>query len=184
MTRRSGRGRWWRVVTARSHGRLGAWFRSRGCRRAMAVVTGLSACLLSACGTATSSTSSPASSPSSSSTITATCPPASLVDTTLGSIGSTLAPDSRPSIVSCSYLGSALSRIDFQPDTAASFAARKKEFAATGHNPVDVTGLGDAAFAADGGIYLSVLKGSMSITVVAPGSTGPQVQNLARLLVG
>lgn len=95
-----------------------------------------------------------------------------------------MAPESKPSILSCSYLGSALSRIDFQMDTAASFAARKKEFAATGHAVVDVAGLGDAAFAADGGVYLAVLKGSMSITIVAPGSTATQVENLARLLVG
>jgi hypothetical protein len=76
-----------------------------------------------------------------------------------------------------------LSRIDFQLDTAASFEARKQEFTATGHNVVNIAGLGDAAFAADGGTYLAVLKGSMSITIVAPGSSATQVESLARLLV-
>ncbi len=152
---------------------------------ATGLATGLTACLLTTCGSATTSTSSPspASSASQGSNITATCPPASLVDSTLGSTGSTLAPDSKPSILSCSYLGTALSRIDFQLDTAASFTARKQQFAAAGHNVVDVAGLGDSAFAADGGIYLAVLKGSMSITIVAPGSSATQVENLARLLV-
>jgi hypothetical protein len=152
---------------------------------ATAVATGVFAFLLTTCGTATTSVSSPApaTSASPSSNITATCPPASLVDAKLGSTGSTLAPDVKPSILSCSYLGSALSRIDFQLDTAASFEARKQEFKATGHHVVDVAGLGDTAFAADGGIYLAVLKGTMSITIVAPGSSATQVESLARLLV-
>jgi hypothetical protein len=152
---------------------------------ATAVATGLCALLLTTCGAATTSTSSPvsATSASPSSNITATCPPASLVDAKLGSTGSALAPDSKPSNLRCSYLGSALSRIDFQLDTAASFEARKQEFTATGHNVVNIAGLGDAAFALDGGTYLAVLKGSMSITIVAPGSSATQVESLARLLV-
>jgi len=152
---------------------------------ATGLATGLSACLLTACGSATASTSSPSPAPTASqgSNITATCPPASLVDSTLGSTGSSLAPDSKPSILSCSYIGTGLSRIDFQLDTAASFAARKQQFAVTGHKVVDVAGLGDSAFTTDGGIYLAVLKGSMSITIVAPGSSATQVENLARLLV-
>jgi hypothetical protein len=106
-----------------------------------------------------------------------------LVDKALGSTGSQLAPDRKPSMLSCSYLGSALSMVDFQLDTAASFTARKKEFADTGHSPADVAGLGDAAFSADGGVYLSILKGPMSITIVAPQSSAPKVESLARLLL-
>jgi hypothetical protein len=111
------------------------------------------------------------------------CPSASLVGATLGVHLS--APTSTTSTYAkvCTYKasGSILPlKIQFQKDTAASFAAG--ENAVPKSIRTKVAGLGKAAYGTKAGGFLAVFLGSESIRITAPGISLALLEKLARKL--
>jgi hypothetical protein len=113
----------------------------------------------------------------------ATCPTASTVNSALGtkvkSPTSTLTTYSKI----CTYESGALlpTRISFQEDTAATFAASEK---AIGKLGVKVKGLGKGAWTTTVGGDLDVFNGSATLKIVAPGVTAAKLEVLARKIPG
>lgn len=107
------------------------------------------------------------------------CPPASIVNVALGQKDSGPALTQEPFGISCSYTGSGAvsTKIDFQQDTSASFAAGEKAVPMA----TIVSGLGDAAYMSSG--FLAVLHGTYSIRVLSAFSSEQQLEALARKLL-
>jgi uncharacterized cupin superfamily protein len=76
----------------------------------------------------------------------------------------------------------ATTKIQFQTDTAATFASGKSAVTTAGEAPVTVPGLGDSAYVVGG--FLAVLKGSVATKITSPLSTPAQVEALARQILG
>jgi len=108
-----------------------------------------------------------------------TCPPASVVNAALGGNAKSPTLTQQPYGISCSYAGSGpiATRVDFQEDTSATFAAGE----AAVPSVVKVSGLGDAAYGVSG--FLAVLNGSYAIRISAPLSSLAQLETLARKLL-
>ena len=109
------------------------------------------------------------------------CPPASVVDAALGQSNSGPVATAGPFGETCVYKGSGIvpTKIEFQTDTAATFAASEQAVAAL--NPVKVTGLGAGGFYAGG--FLEVFTGQMSIKIVSPLSSLAEEEALMRQLI-
>jgi hypothetical protein len=75
---------------------------------------------------------------------------------------------------------SVTTKIQFQTDTAATFAAGKNAVATAGETPVTLTS--DESYVVGG--FLAVLKGSVAIKITSPLSTPAQVEALARQILG
>jgi hypothetical protein len=159
---------------------------------AQAIVLGLlSALALTASSAAASPVQKP-SAPLSAAGITATvnawpppaCPSASVVNAALGQKNK--APVSAATAYSktCTYKGGGIvpTRITFQRDTTATFAAGEKAAAAVAP-VVKISGLGRAAWAPKGGGGLYVLKGSVSLKIVSPLTTIAKLETLARKIL-
>jgi hypothetical protein len=112
-----------------------------------------------------------------------TCPSPSLAGSTLG-----LALKS-PTVVHskyftmCTYAGGGAvpTRITFQMDTAATFAASEKAVSAL--SPVKVHGLGKAAWTLKSGGDLDVFTGAYTIKIVSPLTPSSKLEALARKLL-
>ncbi len=121
----------------------------------------------------------PATSPAAGGQWPTSCPPASVVNATLGEHDGSPTLTQEPFGISCVYPGGGPvpTKIDLQQDTPATFTA--------GENAVPtaivVPGLGDAAYVASG--FLAVLHGTYSIRVLSPFSSAPQLEALARKLL-
>jgi len=112
------------------------------------------------------------------------CPSASLVG---GALGQKLkAPTSQSSAYAkvCVYKGTGVvpTKIQFQVDTASTFAAGEKSAAAYG-TVVKVTGLGKSAYGTKVGGFLAVFLGTESIRITAPLVPLTKLEALARKLV-
>jgi hypothetical protein len=112
------------------------------------------------------------------------CPAASLVGAALGQ--KLKAPTSQSSAYAkvCIYKGASFvpTKIQFQLDTASTFAAGERAAAATGA-VIRVRGLGKAAFATKVGGFLAVFLGSESIRITAPLTPLSKLETLARKLI-
>ena len=112
------------------------------------------------------------------------CPAASTVNAALGQRDK--APTSQTTTYAkvCTYKGSGVvaTRIQFQVDTASTFAAGEKAAAATG-TVAKVKGLGKAAYATKAGGFLAVFLGTESIRITAPIVALSRLERLARALV-
>jgi hypothetical protein len=112
------------------------------------------------------------------------CPAASVVNAALGQHFK--APTSQTSAYAkiCIYKGTGIipTRIQFQVDTAATFAAGEKAAAASGE-VVKVKGLGKAAFSTKVGGFLAVFLGSESIRITSPLVPLAKLEKLARKLI-
>jgi len=109
-----------------------------------------------------------------------TCPPASVVNSALGQSGTGPQSSSDQFGLTCTYPGSGPvpTKIQFQTDTAATFAAGE----AAVSSPTNVSGLGDAAYYVSG--FIDVLKGSVAVKIVSAFSTTDQLEALAHQIVG
>ena len=113
-------------------------------------------------------------------TVPTSCPPASEVNSALGLTNGAPTETQQAFGISCTYSGGGAvpTKIEFQQDTAATFAA--------GENAVPsatkVSGLGDAAYTTTG--FLAVLNGGYSFKIVSPLSSTAQLEALGRTLVG
>ena len=117
------------------------------------------------------------------SSVAETCPPASVVNAALGQNNGDPVSTSQPYGITCTYKGGGVvpTKIVFQTDTTATFAAGKAAVATAGQTLVNVPGLGDAAYVVGG--FLAVLKGSVALRITSPLSTPAQVEALARQIL-
>ncbi len=113
------------------------------------------------------------------------CPSASIVNAALGQHDKAPTAQSTAYAKVCTYKGSSIlpTRIQFQVDTAATFAAGEKSAASLGGVVVKIHGLGKAAFATKVGGFLAVFLGNESIRITAPLVPLSKLENLARKLV-
>jgi hypothetical protein len=83
----------------------------------------------------------------------------------------------------CTYRGGGVvpTKIQYQEDTAATFAAGEKAAGATGAL-AKVKGLGKSAYAVKSGGFLAVFLGSESIRITAPLVSTARLEKLARKL--
>jgi len=83
----------------------------------------------------------------------------------------------------CSYSGGGITptKISFQRDTTASFAAGEK--AAEAFGVVNVHSLGKAAWAEKGGGLLAVFEGTSSFEILAPLTSLARLEALARKII-
>ena len=119
-----------------------------------------------------------ASSPSS-----AECPPASVVAAALGVKVKAPTSSLTPYAKICTYAGGTYvpTKITFQEDTAATFAASEK---AVGSLAVKVTGLGKGAWTTTVGGDLDVFNGSETLKILAPTTSVAKLEALARKIPG
>jgi hypothetical protein len=113
----------------------------------------------------------------------AKCPSASVVGSTLGlHVNSPVATRTTYATV-CTYHGGGVvpTKVQYQEDTAATFAAGEKAAGATGA-VVKVKGLGKAAYAVKSGGFLAVFLGNESIRITAPLVPTAKLEKLARNL--
>src|SRR5579862_477929 len=141
-----------------------------GAIRSVFGVVGVAALVLSA------TTAAPAAVPKS-------CPSASIVGAALGTKASTPRLAKNPYGITCTYGSNALApKVDFQLDTAATFAAGEK--AANAALPVTkIQHLGKAAWTPKTGGFLYVFTGSYSIKILAVLTSLPKLEALARKLL-
>ena len=111
------------------------------------------------------------------------CPPASIVSAALGTKSSTPRLTKNPYGITCTYGANALApKVEFQLDTAATFAAGEKAANAALH-VTTIHHLGKAAWAPRSGGFLYVFTGSYSIKIVAVLTSLPRLESLARKLL-
>jgi len=112
-----------------------------------------------------------------------TCPSASLVNATLGQKVKSPTVVHSTYYTMCTYAGGGPvpTKVTFQMDTASTFAASEKAVAALG--PVNVHGLGKAAWTLKGGGDLYVFTGSYTIKIVSPLTPSAKLEALARKLL-
>ncbi len=113
-----------------------------------------------------------------------TCPSASVVNAVLGQHVKAPTSTTTPYGTTCTYKGSGIvpTKIEYQKDTAASFAAGEKSAGALG-TLVKVSGLGKAAYGPKSGGFLAVFLGSRSIRITAPFISLSQLEKLAHKLI-
>jgi hypothetical protein len=112
------------------------------------------------------------------------CPPASVVSTALGQQDKAPVMTTTPYARICSYKGTGIipTKITFQEDTTATFAAGEKAAAAVA--PVlKVKGLGKSAWGPKVGGGLYVFVGTYSIKILAPLVSTAKLEILARKLL-
>jgi hypothetical protein len=111
------------------------------------------------------------------------CPSASVVSTALGTKTSAPTLAKNPYGIACTYGKNALApKVEFQRDTAATFAAGEK--AANAASPVSkISHLGKAAWAPKTGGFLYVFTGTYSIKILAVLVSLPKLEALARKLL-
>lgn len=113
-----------------------------------------------------------------------TCPAASVVNAALGQHDK--APIAQTSLYAkiCTYKGTSIvpTKIQFQVDTASTFASGEKAAAGAAGAVVKVHGLGKAAWATKSGGFLAVFLGSESIRITAPLVPLSKLEKLARKL--
>jgi len=113
-----------------------------------------------------------------------TCPSASVVNAALGQKNKAPTSTVTAYLKTCTYRGMSVTptKVEFQVDTPASFAAAERADVALGI--VKIKGLGQAAFAPRSGGFLYVYKGGgESIKILSPLSTLPKLETLARKLL-
>jgi hypothetical protein len=112
------------------------------------------------------------------------CPSASLVNAVLGLRNKAPTSQSTAYAKVCIYKGTSIvpTKIQFQVDTASTFAAGEKAAAATG-TIVKVSRLGKAAYATKTGGFLAVFLGNESIRITAPLTSLAKLEALARKLI-
>ncbi len=113
------------------------------------------------------------------------CPSASVVNAALGQHDKAPTVQSTAYAKVCTYKGSSIlpTRIQFQVDTAATFAAGEKSAASLGEALAKVHGLGKAAWGSKVGGFLAVFLGNESIRITAPLVPLSKLESLARKLV-
>lgn len=116
-------------------------------------------------------------------TLPTSCPKASLVSGTLGQKDSAPVLSRSTYLVTCTYKGSGIvpTRVEFQTDTAATFAVGEK--AVTALEIVKLNGLGKAAWTEKTGGYLQVFTGTETIKVLSPLTGSAKLEALARKLL-
>jgi hypothetical protein len=133
--------------------------------------------------TAASKSATPSAVASSGSSISETCPAASVVNAALGEHASAPVSTTQPYGITCTYQGVGVpTKIQFQQDTVFTFTAGENAVAATLGTPTSVPGLGDQAYETLG--FIAVLKGSISVKITAPLSSASEVEALAHQIVG
>jgi hypothetical protein len=111
------------------------------------------------------------------------CPSASIVSAALGAKASTPRLAKSPYGITCTYGTNALApKIEFQLDTAATFAAGEKSANAALH-VMKIQHLGKAAWAPHTGGFLYVFTGSYSIKILAALTSLPKLEAMARKLL-
>lgn len=136
--------------------------------------------------TATSKPSAPATATTAAaSSVSQSCPPASVVNAALAQSNGAPASAPNPFGLTCVYkgAGAVATKIQFQKDTAATFAAGENAVATTVVKPVSVSGLGESAYTMPSGGFLDVFTGSESIKITSPLSTTAQLEALARQIM-
>ena len=115
--------------------------------------------------------------------ISTSCPKASVVNAALGQKGKGPLTTTTPYSKTCTYPGSGIvpTKITFQKDTAATFAAGEKAASVLGI--VKLKGLGQAAWApkAGGGIY--VFEGGETVKILSPLTSIAKLEVLVRKLL-
>jgi hypothetical protein len=113
------------------------------------------------------------------------CPAASIVNAALGHHDKAPIAQTSPYAKICTYKGTSIvpTKIQFQVDTASTFAAGEKAAAGSIGAVVKVHGLGKAAWATKSGGFLAVFLGSESIRITAPLAPLTKLEKLARKLV-
>ena len=115
--------------------------------------------------------------------IPTSCPSASIVSAALGTKASTPTLTRNPYGITCKYGTSALApKVEFQQDTAATFAAGEKAANAALH-VTKIQHLGKAAWASGTGGFLYVFTGSYSVKILAVLTSLPKLESLARKLL-
>jgi hypothetical protein len=111
------------------------------------------------------------------------CPSASIVGAALGTKASTPRLAKNPYGITCTYGTNTLApKVEFQEDTAATFAAGEKAANAALH-VMKIQHLGKAAWAPQSGGFLYVFTGGYSIKVLAVLTSLPKLEALARKLL-
>jgi len=112
------------------------------------------------------------------------CPSASVVNKALGQSNKAPVSTKTPYGMVCTYHGRGIlpTKITFQKDTAATFAAGEKAAAATGP-VVKVHGLGQAAWTTTSGGFLYVYDGGESLKILSPLTTTTRLEALARKIL-
>jgi hypothetical protein len=111
------------------------------------------------------------------------CPSASIVSTALGTKASAPTLTKNPYGITCKYGPNALApKVEFQEDTAATFAAGEKAANASLH-VTKIQHLGKAAWAPGTGGFLYVFTGSYSVKILAALTSLPKLEALARKLL-
>lgn len=111
------------------------------------------------------------------------CPPASEVSAALGVKGKTPVVTRSTYVVTCKYGSDPLApKVEFQVDTASTFAAGEKA-AAAALPVVKIQHLGKAAWAPKGGGGLYVFTGSYTIKMLAPLTSLAKLETLAHKLL-
>jgi hypothetical protein len=113
----------------------------------------------------------------------AKCPSASVVGGALGLKVKSPTSSVTPFSKICTYAGGGLvpTKITFQEDTAATFAAGEK---AVGSTLVKVSGLGKAAWTTKVGGTLEVFNGNETLKILAPAASATRLEGLARKIPG
>ena len=140
----------------------------------LSIASGATIALIATAAVGTASAGSP----------TATkCPSATLVGATLGQKLKPPTSQAFPYAKICLYRGSGVvpTRVAFQEDTSATFAAGKANAAALGP-VVNVRGIGKAAYGTKTGGFLAVFLGNESIRITAPLVPLSKLEVLARKL--
>ena len=111
------------------------------------------------------------------------CPSASVVGATLGTAAKTPTKTQSTYVLTCKYGTTALApKVEFQTDTAATFAAGEK--AANASLPVaKISHLGKAAWGTKSGGLLEVFTGSYTIKILSPLTPLTKLEALARKLL-
>lgn len=112
------------------------------------------------------------------------CPSPSLVGAALGQKLKAPTSQTSPYAKVCIYKGGSIvpTKIQFQVDTASTFAAGEKAAAAYG-TVIKVNGLGKSAYGTKTGGFLAVFLGDESIRITAPLTPLSKLETLARKLI-
>jgi len=111
------------------------------------------------------------------------CPSASVVGAALGTKASTAKVTKDPYGITCQYGTNALApKVEFQQDTASTFAAGEKA-AASALSVVKIAHLGQAAWAPKSGGSIYVFTGGYQIKILALLTSLPKLEALARKLL-
>ena len=142
----------------------------------LSIASGVTVALVATVAVGTASAGSPA---------TTKCPSAALVGAALGQKLKAPTSQAFPYAKICLYRGSGVvpTRVAFQEDTSATFAAGKANAAALGP-VVNVRGIGKAAYGTKTGGFLAVFLGNESIRITAPLVPLSKLEVLARKLAG